>query len=69
MKLTSHRIESRLKKTNDKKDKLVLTIGVASDNTTGISLADLADKIEGATNKIGGKKPRIKTSVQVNLLS
>lgn len=54
---------------DDKKDKLVLTIGVASHNTTGINLEDLADKIEGATKKIGGKKPRIKTSVQVNLLS
>ncbi|CAM1506802.1 Fc.00g064430.m01.CDS01 [Cosmosporella sp. VM-42] len=62
-------IQSRLKQSDGKKDKVILTIGVASDNTTGINLVDLADKIEGAAKKVEGKKPRIKISAKVNVLS
>ncbi|KAF7562173.1 hypothetical protein G7046_g1964 [Stylonectria norvegica] len=62
-------IKSRMKKTEDKKDKIILTIEVASDNITGINLVDLADKVEGAAKKNGGKKPNIKISAQVSLLS
>ncbi|KAF4981128.1 hypothetical protein FZEAL_2998 [Fusarium zealandicum] len=62
-------IKSHLKRTEDKKDRIILTIGVASANVAGISLQDLADRIEGATKKNGGKKPRFKITAQVSLLS
>ncbi|RFN53371.1 retrograde regulation protein 2 [Fusarium flagelliforme] len=61
-------IKSHLKKTDDKKDKIVLTIGVASANTAGVNLEDLADRVEKTAKKNGGKKPRFKITAQVSLL-
>ncbi|RSM13380.1 hypothetical protein CEP52_001896 [Fusarium oligoseptatum] len=62
-------IKSHIKKAEDKKDRIMLTIGVASANTEGVSLEDLADRVEGAAKKNGGKKPRFKITAQVSLQS
>ncbi|KAF4456829.1 Retrograde regulation protein 2 [Fusarium austroafricanum] len=61
-------IQAHLKKVEDKKERIVLTIGVASANMAGVSLEDLADRVERATKKNGGKKPRYKITTQVSLL-
>ncbi|KAM6539153.1 retrograde regulation protein 2 [Fusarium falciforme] len=62
-------IKSHIKKAEDKKDRIMLMIGVASANTEGVSLEDLADRVEGAAKKNGGKKPRFKITAQVSLQS
>ncbi|KAM5369892.1 hypothetical protein ACJZ2D_008793 [Fusarium nematophilum] len=62
-------IKSHVKKSEDKKDRIMLTIGVASSNTAGVGLDDLADRVEGAAKKNGGKKPRFKITAQVSLQS
>ncbi|KAM0564198.1 hypothetical protein ACHAPJ_000407 [Fusarium lateritium] len=62
-------IQARLKKADDKKERIVLTIGVASANRAGVSLEDLADRVESIAKKNGGKKPRYKITAQVSLLS
>ncbi|KAL6919807.1 hypothetical protein FSST1_003833 [Fusarium sambucinum] len=61
-------IRAHLKKADDKKDRIVLTIGVASANIAGVSLEDLADRVEKTAKKNGGKKPRFKITAQVSLL-
>lgn len=58
-----------MKKTKKDNDKVILTIGVASDNTTGINLVDLSAKIEGAAKRIGVKKPKLKISAQISHFS
>jgi retrograde regulation protein 2 len=63
-----HSIKTLLKKAEDKKERIVLTIGVASANIAGVSLEDLADRVERTTKKTGGKKPRYKITAQVSLL-
>jgi retrograde regulation protein 2 len=45
-----------------------LTVGVASANVAGVSLEDLAERVEKVAKKNGGQKPRFKINVQVNLL-
>ncbi|KAF9769410.1 hypothetical protein IL306_013169 [Fusarium sp. DS 682] len=61
-------IKAHLKKADDKKERIVLTIGVASANLAGVSLEDLADRVERTAKKNGGKKPRYKITAQVSLL-
>ncbi|KAF5012246.1 hypothetical protein FDECE_1705 [Fusarium decemcellulare] len=58
-------IESCLEKGEKKKNTIKLTIEVASANKAGVSLDDIADKVEGAAKKNGGKKPNFKISAQV----
>ncbi|KAF5671747.1 retrograde regulation protein [Fusarium heterosporum] len=62
-------IQARLSKADGKKEKIVLTIGVASANMAGISLEGVTERVEKATKKNGGQKPRFKINVQVNLLT
>ncbi|KAF4988147.1 hypothetical protein FGRMN_9936 [Fusarium graminum] len=62
-------IQARLGKADGKKEKIVLTIGVASAKMAGISLEDITERVEKATKKNGGQKPRFKINVQVNLLT
>ncbi|CAF3588871.1 hypothetical protein SNK03_001133 [Fusarium graminearum] len=61
-------IRAHLKRADEKKDRIVLTIGVASANIAGVSLEDLADRVEKTAKKNGGKKPRFKITAQVSLL-
>ena len=63
-----HRIKTHLKKAEDKKERIGLTIRVASANIAGVSLEDLADRVEKTAKKNGGKKPRYKITAQVSLL-
>ncbi|KAJ3509008.1 hypothetical protein NM208_g15730 [Fusarium decemcellulare] len=53
-------IESCLEKGEKKKSIIKLTIEVASANKAVVSLNDIADKVEGAAKKHGGKKPNFK---------
>ncbi|KAF5017954.1 hypothetical protein F66182_10083 [Fusarium sp. NRRL 66182] len=62
-------IQARLQKIEDKKDRIVLTIGVAAANLANTSLGDVADRVEKTAKKNGGKKPRFKITAQVSLLS
>ncbi|KAF5593719.1 retrograde regulation 2 [Fusarium pseudocircinatum] len=61
-------IKAHLKQAEDKKERIVLTIRVASANIAGVSLEDLADRVEKTAKKNGGKKPRYKITAQVSLL-
>ncbi|KPM43837.1 hypothetical protein AK830_g2719 [Neonectria ditissima] len=62
-------ITSNFKEAVDK-DKLVLTIGVTSnDHTKGINLDELVELLEGVAKKSGGKKPSFKVSAKINLQS
>ncbi|KAH7493435.1 hypothetical protein FOMA001_g982 [Fusarium oxysporum f. sp. matthiolae] len=61
-------IKTHLKKAEDKKERIGLTIRVASANIAGVSLEDLADRVEKTAKKNGGKKPRYKITAQVSLL-
>ncbi|KAJ4126872.1 retrograde regulation protein 2 [Fusarium oxysporum] len=61
-------IKTHLKKAEDKKERIELTIRVASANIAGVSLEDLADRVEKTAKKNGGKKPRYKITAQVSLL-
>jgi retrograde regulation protein 2 len=63
-----HSIKTHLKKAEDKKERIGLTIRVASANIAGVSLEDLADRVEKTAKKNGGKKPRYKITAQVSLL-
>ncbi|KAM0216856.1 hypothetical protein ACHAPA_010299 [Fusarium lateritium] len=62
------RIQAKLSKADGKREKIVLTIGVASANIAGVSLEELTERVEKAAKKNGGQKPRFKINVQVNPL-
>jgi retrograde regulation protein 2 len=53
----------------DKKDKIVIAIGISANYGKGLDLTDLVDVIEGVAKKRGGKKPNFKVSAEINLLS
>ncbi|EWG37518.1 retrograde regulation protein 2 [Fusarium verticillioides 7600] len=61
-------IKAHLKRAEDKKERIVLTIRVASANIASVSLEDLADRVEKTAKKNGGKKPRYKITAQVSPL-
>ncbi|KAI1044676.1 hypothetical protein LB505_011285 [Fusarium chuoi] len=60
-------IKAHLKQAEDKRERIVLTIRVAAANIAGVSLEDLADRVEKTAKKNGGKKPRYKINAQVSL--